>query len=75
MQLARKSCIGRPRSFDGSDFYFWKRRRSALDAYDGSPVLDIKPYNPYDAVTELRAPERWMILSGSSSHKRHGDAV
>ena len=32
----------------------------ALDAYDGSPVLDIKPYDHYDAVTGLRVPEWWM---------------
>ena len=48
-----------------------RRRRNiltvrALDAYDGSPVLDIKPFDRYDAVTELRAPEWWMTLSGGS---------
>ena len=25
----------------------------ALDAYDGTPVLDIKPYDAFDAITEL----------------------
>jgi tRNA (adenine37-N6)-methyltransferase len=28
----------------------------ALDAYDGSPVLDVKPYDHYDAVAGLRVP-------------------
>jgi len=31
----------------------------ALDAYDGSPVLDIKPYDQYDAVMGLRMPAWW----------------
>lgn len=36
----------------------------ALDAYDGSPVLDIKPYDHYDMVnTELRMPEWWKRSS------------
>lgn len=36
----------------------------ALDAYDGSPVLDIKPYDHYDVVsTDLRVPEWWKRLS------------
>jgi tRNA-Thr(GGU) m(6)t(6)A37 methyltransferase TsaA len=36
----------------------------ALDAYDGSPVLDIKPYDPYDIVnTELCVPAWWRNLS------------
>ena len=36
----------------------------ALDAYDGTPVLDIKPYDDYDAITGLRAPQWWMIATG-----------
>ncbi len=36
----------------------------ALDAYDGTPVLDIKPYDDYDAITGLRVPEWWMIGTG-----------
>jgi tRNA-Thr(GGU) m(6)t(6)A37 methyltransferase TsaA len=35
----------------------------ALDAYDGTPVLDIKPYDDFDAITELRAPQWWMIAT------------
>jgi tRNA-Thr(GGU) m(6)t(6)A37 methyltransferase TsaA len=36
----------------------------ALDAYDGTPVLDIKPYDAYDAVTGLQAPEWWLMATG-----------
>jgi tRNA (adenine37-N6)-methyltransferase len=36
----------------------------ALDAYDGTQVLDIKPYDSYDAVTELRVPQWWLIGTG-----------
>lgn len=36
----------------------------ALDAYDGTPVLDIKPYDDFDAITGLRAPEWWLIATG-----------
>lgn len=35
----------------------------ALDAYDGSPVLDIKPYDRYDIVPDARVPEWWMMVS------------
>jgi tRNA-Thr(GGU) m(6)t(6)A37 methyltransferase TsaA len=35
----------------------------ALDAYDGSPVLDIKPYDHYDVITGLRVPAWWMIAN------------
>ena len=30
-----------------------------LDAYDGSPILDIKPYDHHDIFTEIREPE-WL---------------
>jgi tRNA-Thr(GGU) m(6)t(6)A37 methyltransferase TsaA len=36
----------------------------ALDAYDGTPVLDIKPYDTFDAITGLRAPEWWLRATG-----------
>ncbi len=39
----------------------------ALDAYDGSPVLDIKPYDRYDVVTDLRVPAWWQGLSSASA--------
>ena len=36
----------------------------AVEAYDGPPVLDIKPYDYYDAITGFRVPEWWMIGTG-----------
>ena len=33
-----------------------------LDAYDGTPVLDIKPYDSDDAFTGLRLPAWWTQL-------------
>jgi tRNA (adenine37-N6)-methyltransferase len=39
----------------------------ALDAYDGTPVLDIKPYDEYDAITGLRVPQWWMAATGRST--------
>ncbi len=30
-----------------------------LDAYDGSPVLDIKPYNEHGEIGAIRAPAWW----------------
>ncbi len=30
-----------------------------LDAWDGTPVLDIKPYDHYDVFTDLRLPD-WL---------------
>ncbi len=33
-----------------------------LDAYDGTPVLDIKPYDSDDVFTDLRLPDWWTQL-------------
>ena len=33
----------------------------ALDAYDGSPIVDIKPCDYYDVATGLRVPAWWMV--------------
>ena len=30
-----------------------------LDAFDGTPLLDIKPYDSYDVVAEPRVPAWW----------------
>ncbi len=30
-----------------------------LDAFDGTPVLDIKPYDDYDVFEDIRVPEWW----------------
>ncbi|MEM4201246.1 MAG: tRNA (N6-threonylcarbamoyladenosine(37)-N6)-methyltransferase TrmO [Nitrososphaerales archaeon] len=34
-----------------------------LDAYDGSPILDIKPYDFYDVKADIRVPEWWLKIS------------
>ena len=31
----------------------------AIDAYDGTPVLDIKPYIPRESVPDARVPQRY----------------
>jgi len=33
-----------------------------LDAYDGTPVLDIKPYDPWDIAKDARVPAWWKKL-------------
>ena len=38
-----------------------------LDAYDNTPVLDIKPYNHWDSVVDIRVPEWLKKLEKTSS--------
>ena len=33
-----------------------------LDAYDGTPVLDVKPFDSWDTTTESRVPKWWLQL-------------
>ena len=33
-----------------------------LDAFDGTPVLDVKPYDSWDCASNARMPEWWMKL-------------
>jgi tRNA-Thr(GGU) m(6)t(6)A37 methyltransferase TsaA len=33
-----------------------------LDAYDGTPVLDIKPFDSWDTTEDFRVPEWWKKL-------------
>ncbi|MCW3998802.1 MAG: tRNA (N6-threonylcarbamoyladenosine(37)-N6)-methyltransferase TrmO [Candidatus Bathyarchaeota archaeon] len=33
-----------------------------LDAFDGTPILDIKPYDPYDKPEKAYAPNWWIKL-------------
>jgi tRNA-Thr(GGU) m(6)t(6)A37 methyltransferase TsaA len=33
-----------------------------LDAYDGTPVLDVKPYDPWDIAKDARVPDWWKKL-------------
>ena len=35
-----------------------------LDAFDGTPVIDLKPYDNYDVVQDLRMPAWWRGISG-----------
>ena len=36
-----------------------------LDALDGTPVLDIKPYDPIDAQKNMRVPKWWYKIRSS----------
>ena len=38
-----------------------------LDAFDGTPVLDIKPYDPWDVIQEPRVPEWWKRLESEKN--------
>jgi tRNA-Thr(GGU) m(6)t(6)A37 methyltransferase TsaA len=40
-----------------------------LDAFDGTPVLDIKPFDKWDMVEDARVPEWWMRLEKEKSGK------
>ncbi|MBI4258545.1 MAG: tRNA (N6-threonylcarbamoyladenosine(37)-N6)-methyltransferase TrmO [Thaumarchaeota archaeon] len=42
-------------------------RVRGLDALDGSPVLDIKPYDLFDVVSNLRVAGWWLQI-----HDQHG---
>ena len=33
-----------------------------LDAYEGTPVLDLKPYDPWDRLCKIRVPAWWKKL-------------
>jgi tRNA-Thr(GGU) m(6)t(6)A37 methyltransferase TsaA len=37
-----------------------------LDAYDGTPVLDIKPYDFWDIATNAKVPDWWKKLNEKS---------
>ncbi len=40
-----------------------------LDAYDGTPVLDIKTYDFWDMAENIRVPEWWKKLHSERSQK------
>ncbi len=42
-----------------------------LDAYHGTPIIDIKPYDHYDAYTDIKVPS-WLLArqSGARTGKR-----
>ena len=41
-----------------------------LDAYDGTPILDLKPYDRRDSVPRLRVPLWWKKLERESKRAR-----
>jgi len=41
-----------------------------LDAFDGTPVLDMKPFDHWDMVEDARVPEWWIRLEKEKSEKR-----
>jgi len=40
-----------------------------LDAFDGTPVLDIKPFDYWEMVEDARVPEWWMRLKKEKTEK------
>jgi tRNA (adenine37-N6)-methyltransferase len=42
-----------------------------LDAFDGTPVLDIKPYDSWDAVENAKVPKWWMKLEEEKRKKEN----
>jgi tRNA-Thr(GGU) m(6)t(6)A37 methyltransferase TsaA len=40
-----------------------------LDAYDATPVLDIKPYDFWDVAENAKVPEWWKKLNGGKPQK------
>jgi tRNA-Thr(GGU) m(6)t(6)A37 methyltransferase TsaA len=43
-----------------------------LDAYDGTPVLDIKPFDYWDMVEDAKVPEWWLKLEKERTVKHEG---
>jgi tRNA-Thr(GGU) m(6)t(6)A37 methyltransferase TsaA len=41
-----------------------------LDAYDGTPVLDIKPFDSWDTTEDFKVPEWWMKLGKERKIKK-----
>ena len=35
-----------------------------LDAFNGTPVLDVKPYDPRDSIDNPKVPKWWLKLEG-----------
>ncbi|MEM2110289.1 MAG: tRNA (N6-threonylcarbamoyladenosine(37)-N6)-methyltransferase TrmO [Candidatus Bathyarchaeia archaeon] len=44
-----------------------------LDAFDGTPVLDIKPFDPWDTIQNAKVPEWWIKLEEEKT--RHETAI
>jgi tRNA-Thr(GGU) m(6)t(6)A37 methyltransferase TsaA len=41
-----------------------------LDAFDGTPVLDVKPFDSWDKAKEARVPEWWTKLEKEKTRPR-----
>jgi len=41
-----------------------------LDAFNGTPVLDVKPYDPWDAIKDAKVPKWWRRLEEERSKKK-----
>jgi len=42
-----------------------------LDAFNGTPVLDLKPYDNWDAITNVRVPEWRKQLEMEAASQKH----
>lgn len=40
-----------------------------LDAFDNSPVLDIKPFDSWDRASNVKVPEWWIRMGGRENRK------
>lgn len=40
-----------------------------LDAFDGTPVLDIKPFDPWDTTANVKVPQWWRTLEKEKAQK------
>ncbi|MEJ5328292.1 MAG: tRNA (N6-threonylcarbamoyladenosine(37)-N6)-methyltransferase TrmO [Candidatus Bathyarchaeia archaeon] len=38
-----------------------------LDAFDGTPVLDLKPFDPWDAAKDAKVPGWWLKLENEKT--------
>jgi tRNA-Thr(GGU) m(6)t(6)A37 methyltransferase TsaA len=41
-----------------------------LDAFNGTPVLDIKPFDSWDTTEDFKVPEWWMKLEEERKNKK-----
>lgn len=41
-----------------------------LDAFDGTPVMDIKPFDSWDTTEDFKVPEWWLKLDTERTNKK-----
>jgi len=46
-----------------------------LDAYDGTPIIDIKPYDHYDACTDIRVPSWFLARQSAGNESERGNGA